>query len=444
MHKRWRTLVFFLFVGAFFVIAPAIVLRTAGLVFIWPRLEFVRTAALEVQSEPSGAEIILEGKRTGKQTPATIKRLRPGTILVELRLEDAHAWNASVELKAGETQFIPTARLWSNADPVLMLPGDFSRLAVSPDGAHAAFVSETDAWSEIWIVHDRQAPTLLYRLPSSRATTLSLTWSTDAEWLAFENTTPEPMRLLLRADGKQSHDVLETFPRAENFWWDPNAGHVGYLREPTRLVAMDPDVPLRATSVLNRPVRLGVLRDRDWIVLLPERNALILAAYDADTSRRDLQTLPTDAYELIASGSDLLRLRSDRRLVRVLEDRRIEITEVEQETIQPPPRSELPLLLSDAFSIQSLDLQTGSRETWTRVSRPITQTLWHPSGDVALVCDAQGLVVLERDVKHGRVSTPILQDQTIRGLWLDSRGGNVYLLGTINGRTGVFTKKLIP
>ena len=62
------------------------------------------TGSLRVKSTPSGAHITVDGKRTGKKTPATITNLAPGQHTISLNISGRKAWSRSATIVAGKTR----------------------------------------------------------------------------------------------------------------------------------------------------------------------------------------------------------------------------------------------------------------------------------------------------------------------------------------------------
>ncbi len=93
-----------------------------GMVFDYaPKLvpETVTTASLQVDSTPAGARILLNGKATGKATPASLSGLEPGDYRVSLTKSGFETWQGPVHVEAGGTG---------------MVSGDLVARAAAPSG----------------------------------------------------------------------------------------------------------------------------------------------------------------------------------------------------------------------------------------------------------------------------------------------------------------------
>jgi hypothetical protein len=65
----------------------------------------VKTGSLNIKSKPSGGTIFLDGKETGT-TPDNIKDLKPGTHMVEVRIDGYENWTENVEVSADQEKHL--------------------------------------------------------------------------------------------------------------------------------------------------------------------------------------------------------------------------------------------------------------------------------------------------------------------------------------------------
>lgn len=105
-HKiNWRTIVFALFVIAFLVSAPAVVLYTAGYRYQLGANKIVKTGAFNITSIPRGASVFIDDKQQKEQTPAVIDHAMPGSHVVRVQKDGYSSWQKTLEIKSGENTF---------------------------------------------------------------------------------------------------------------------------------------------------------------------------------------------------------------------------------------------------------------------------------------------------------------------------------------------------
>jgi serine/threonine protein kinase len=76
-----------------------------------------QTGTLSVDSTPSGAQVFIDGKDTGRTTPAQIANLEPKSYKVSVRMEGFEPWSKDIEVKA-DKQAAVTADLAGTAPPL--------------------------------------------------------------------------------------------------------------------------------------------------------------------------------------------------------------------------------------------------------------------------------------------------------------------------------------
>jgi hypothetical protein len=108
----WRTALFLLFVFAFLVSAPLVVLYTAGYRYHAGSHKIVETGVLSISSVPRSATVILDGKPLRDRTPLVIDNVLPGPHTVSLKKEGHHDWDSVLDVYSKQTTFIDDAILF--------------------------------------------------------------------------------------------------------------------------------------------------------------------------------------------------------------------------------------------------------------------------------------------------------------------------------------------
>ena len=101
------------------------------------------------------------------------------------------------------------------------------------------------------------------------------------------------------------------------------------------------------------------------------------------------------------------------------------------------------LLYSDGFDLHILDADTGSDETITRVSSPLTGLAWHRSGNAALVSQAQGISAIEFDGRDRRNVVDLASGTHFTDIWTDDQSRTAYFFGVINNVPGLYSRALV-
>ena len=102
------------------------------------------TAAAAITSQPAGAQIFLDGKDTGKVTPAQITVDKPGAHTFLIRKQGYLDETSSASLQAGQIfHFAPTLKALGSADDI-KLGGKFKKLFGGGDTAGMGAVKRQD------------------------------------------------------------------------------------------------------------------------------------------------------------------------------------------------------------------------------------------------------------------------------------------------------------
>lgn len=97
MKLRTRVVLIIFGIIAFLVLAPLILLAARGYYFDFEHRRLVKTATLALKTEPRGADVFLDGKKT-KTTPMVKRFLVPGEYLVEIKKESYQTWKKRITL----------------------------------------------------------------------------------------------------------------------------------------------------------------------------------------------------------------------------------------------------------------------------------------------------------------------------------------------------------
>src|SRR5688572_3398648 len=106
MRSRARRLLSWTFIVTFFLIAPAIILSTAGYRYNFATRRIERTGVMIVETRPTGAMVTLNGERQVDDTPARLPSLSPGTYDLRVEKIGYHIWEKNVAIESRSTAFV--------------------------------------------------------------------------------------------------------------------------------------------------------------------------------------------------------------------------------------------------------------------------------------------------------------------------------------------------
>jgi hypothetical protein len=142
-----------IFILAFFLTAPILILYTAGFTYNWKKQELSRTGSLVLKTAPRGATVKINGKEIPYKTPFRLNELPPNQYKIEVEKTGAYPWMKTLPVKSQETTFAENIILFKKSAPQNILAGAASRLQLSPNGREAIFLNTSRPLNEIDLVN---------------------------------------------------------------------------------------------------------------------------------------------------------------------------------------------------------------------------------------------------------------------------------------------------
>lgn len=161
MRRNWWIITSYIFaVIAFLVVASYAVLFATGYRYDWQNHSFKKTGFILIETYPNGATVTVAGRRIGRKTPVTVKRLLPGNYLTEIHKDGYRPWQAVVEVKSGlvteqrntllTLEKLSEAELREKLADKLVASSNYEKLAIAKDKEiflwNVASKSEVDIW----------------------------------------------------------------------------------------------------------------------------------------------------------------------------------------------------------------------------------------------------------------------------------------------------------
>jgi len=117
MKLRTRRIIALIFITAFFITAPILILYTAGYRYNFTKNQLKKTGALFVETEPKGATVFIDDEQRKESTPAHITNVFPNHYKIRIEKEDYFTWEKELEIKAQNTTFAEDVVLFKKTQP---------------------------------------------------------------------------------------------------------------------------------------------------------------------------------------------------------------------------------------------------------------------------------------------------------------------------------------
>ncbi len=444
MDPRARRLLSWTFIIAFFVLAPVIILSTAGYRYNFATNRLERTGVIVIETRPTGASVSLNGQPQRAETPARLQHVTPGNYAVRVEKADYHPWTKNVTVGSRESVFLNQISLFSEAAPILLkasAPASVS--AFSPDTRYAAAVASASSGSELAIIDTKNGTARLPYRSSAPAASFRLSWSRDGRMLLIARAGKTPAFLLWDAsDPDRVRDLSSGASLAfSDAFWAQDAVRLygvskGALYEiETDILAVTPLGPAISEPIVAGDALYGIVPgappalarrklqggDFDTIAELPSANFSPLPG----DGRHIAYASPADGqlFAIDSSGDHPAAFEGDGKDGAWSSDG-------------------TRLLYWNDFEVRVYDARSGADALIDRLSGPITQAAWHQPEWNALYADANALFAIEANDNYGRVTVPLASFSGLERFAVSPNGDEAYVFGTKNGASGLWKLRL--
>jgi WD40 repeat protein len=449
MTPRARFVLRWTFILTFLLIAPAIILSTAGYRYNFGKNRPERTGVLILDSEPAGADIVLNDKAHHGTTPARISRLLPGTYRVRLEKDGFQPFVRDIEITSSQTTFLNDAVLFREGLPLLEKEAIIRRSAFSPDGRYLAAVVADDPWTDIRVYDLRGGDErVLYRAETAAQPPFEFSWSADAKRL------------------------LVTRPRKDNpsfFFWDAtffqkeleDLHDVAYKEYRQAFWSAEGDLLYAADDELLYEIDTRSRTIRESGPSVPGMQVMGGAAYglpvgkDGTTTvaRRWLkddvftmtQTVPSgDWRPLAGSSSRPTYLLPEKKLFLVLglQGGEFPVQRQDPATGGAWDASGERFVYWNDNELRIYDAKDNIDAFVTRVSTPVIKAFWHPTADLLVFATAQAVSTIDRPADGEVQVTRLAEFSDLVDVSMTKNGAEARFIGTIGHQSGVWRLKL--
>ena len=388
MPLHLRRAFFYFYVGLFLLLAPLVVLFTAGYRLNFSTWQVAQLGAISLTSSPKGATISLDHHLLSGHTPILARRTLPGTYDLTISKEGYSTWERQIEVKSRQTTVVQGAVLFLQSTPTKVLDVQPVVSAATSDGAYLAYGVKTDPWFEVWLVDlatDRL--TLLDRVSSRSLVQPVLHFTHDDYLLILDDA----------AGGRENRRFFTTqgmLDSVPNWFADYGFTDNGTITELTQGTGVNQNVLARL------PLGSYLVDDVfGHLVLVRNQERTMLVLIDTATSGPPI---------LFRTNASIYRFNGDT------------------------------LYLSDGFESHRYDTKTNTDQLITRSGTPIQSVLLYPSGDTLFMVRATNVIASDVSDATHPVNTTIFSADDIQSFFINSRGTFGYAIATVDGAQGLY------
>ncbi|MFA5854097.1 MAG: PEGA domain-containing protein [Patescibacteria group bacterium] len=444
MNPRARQFLSWTFIVTFFLLAPAVILSTAGYRYNFTRGRLERTGVVVVETRPAGASISLNNKPQKTETPTQISKVTPGTYTVRVEKANYHPWTKTVTVGSRESVFLNQISLFRTEAPTsIKTLGTPAATAFSNDVRYGAVVASASSGSELSVIDTKIGTAYLPYRSSAPATSFRLHWSPNGRTLLIERAGKSPLFLLWSAnDPERVRDLLKEAEIifTEVFWAQDTdrlygvAKNTLYQIDAELLAAVDVGPSITAPVIANDTL-YGIL-DKDAPTLVRRRLR--------DTTTETIAQLPSSKYVPVAGNGKKITyasLSGDRLFtIDPSGDRPTAFEGRGHDGVWSTDGSRL-LYWSD-LEIRIYDARSGTDELIDRLSESITQASWQRPEWTALYAVGDSIFSIETTDRFGRITLPIIEFQKLYRFAISTNGDTAFIFGMQGGENGLWKLRL--
>lgn len=215
-----RLTMLILFLVAFFIIAPILIMYTAGYRYDWQNGLLKETGAISIDIEPKNAKIYLNGINLQDKMPIRLNNIAPAKYSLRITAPGYFDWIKEIEVKNKQTNYTKEISLIKKNKPEILINGKIANYALSYDGRFIIYTIQNKAASDVWLWDNNNGrSSIISRLNGAEPTVIR--WAEKNNYaLIGDSVLPYSRLLIINAENpsKQTDLVKNNAPIKKIEW----------------------------------------------------------------------------------------------------------------------------------------------------------------------------------------------------------------------------------
>jgi hypothetical protein len=448
MKINKRKTLFSLFILAFFIITPTLILYAMGY-NLESGFRLQKSGILIIKTQPEEAKIYLNGKLEQEffgniikkndkyvRTPAKIKNLKPGEYEIRVELDGYWPWQKKLTVRPGETTFAEDIFLFRNENAVLIAEFESGKESFSYKSKLFSNISANEA--SVINLEDLSLKNKSLNNGTSSVFQLSeIKWS-DNDKRILTNTS-----VFNYESWEKVLDLRPIFGEAETrYAWHSGRDDSLYFSQGNRLFSYDFSNK-QSQEIINLPGLQEFYSIKDDVLLLANDNGSTALSIIRDNAKNQelLASLPFSDYSFLETKNEIINLLDKRNKILYLIDSNSSIKPIKDQINGCSIAhwtDDQRLLYSDGYEIWTYTLNDQKKELLTRISERINALVWHPSENYVIYSTENSLNILELDRREKHNVININEYPAIGQIALDKSGKIIYFSSHENSVTKLY------
>lgn len=314
-----RRFVLILFVAAFFIIAPLVILYATGYRYDWKNGLLRETGGISIDILPKNTTVYLNGLKLQDTMPVRLKNITPQKYSLRLSAPGYYDWQKEIEVKNKQTAYIKEIRLIKKSKPELVTKGKISGLALSSDGRYLVYLTQEKNRATVWLKDSAtaDATSVISNVPSMAD--VRITWAPKNNYFAIsEPTAPHKYLMIVNADNPDKKTDLAKINGAAiiKFEWRESAEPELYYSTRYSIVSFTPDTARQSVVSTNNYLDWYMENGGLWTLQLSTTTQKIKIVKDTKGFSSELTSINSDDSPLPLTSWRLLTARRDNALLK--------------------------------------------------------------------------------------------------------------------------------
>ncbi len=215
-----RLIMLIVFLAAFFVISPIIILYTAGYRYDWQSGLLKETGAISIDVEPADAVVYLNGIKLEDKMPIRLNNIAPAKYSLRITMPGYYDWLKEIEVKNKQTNYTKELSLIKKNKPEIFINEKITGYAVSFDGRFIIYTIQNKTASDVWLRDNNTGKSsIIFRLNSAEP--IAIRWAEKNNYaLIGDAAFPYSKLLIINAENpsKQTDLVKNNAPIKKIEW----------------------------------------------------------------------------------------------------------------------------------------------------------------------------------------------------------------------------------
>lgn len=253
LSKTIRKGIAIVFITAFCILAPAIIMYTSGYRYDWKKGILKETGAINIDIEPKNASVVINNIPIKSKIPIRLNERLPGKYQLYISAPGYFDWNKEIEVKNKQTVYIKEISLLQKNQPELLIEGNYSDISISPDFNFLAYINNGEIINNLnlYNLNNREEINLTEFDASNE---YKISWALSNNYLAISEKNPPYNNLLIyNADNPYKEYDLMALTRypIDKYQWKETVQPEIYYSTNLRLMSFIPATEQRRVLAKN-------------------------------------------------------------------------------------------------------------------------------------------------------------------------------------------------